>query len=345
MKTGYNHLTWVLLFSLGACGSVKENVEKKDRHSITVQLAEVQQKTSSKEVVGSGLLSSSQEAKPSFKIGGVIQKIHVKEGDKIYKGQVLATLNLTEINLQVAQAEEAYSKALRDQGRAQNLYQDSVATQEQAQNAGTALNVARQSLEIAIYNREYATIVSSVNGVVIKKMMNEGEIVAPGTPLFFINAATEADWVLKIGVSDKDWTRVQEGDPAEVSFDAYPDTAFQGTVKVLSQGADPVTGSYQIEIRINPNGKRLATGMFAKARIKTSIAGNYQLVPVESLVDGDGKKAFVYIPQGENVRKIPVQVAEIRGPDALVSQGLENINQVIGQGAGFLAENSTIVIQ
>src|SRR6478735_6447034 len=55
----------------------------------------------------SGMLASTSEAKLSFKIGGIISKIYVKEGDHVTKGQLLATLDLTEINAQVQQASQA----------------------------------------------------------------------------------------------------------------------------------------------------------------------------------------------------------------------------------------------
>ncbi|GAB4404212.1 MAG: efflux RND transporter periplasmic adaptor subunit VmeG [Microscillaceae bacterium] len=342
----YFKIGLLVLLILGACG--KNETEKPPvlhTKAIPVKVAPVTQRTTNLEVAGAGLLSSSQEAKPSFKVGGVIQRIFVKEGDRIRRGQVLAVLNPTEINLQVAQAEESFTKTKRDLARAKNLYRDSVATLEQVQNLETALNVARQGLDIARYNQSYATIISPVEGVVLRKLMNEGEIVGPGTPVLFINATTEADWILKIGVSDQDWTRVREGDAAEVYFDAYPEVTFAGQVRVLSQGADPMTGSYQIEIRVNPAGKRLAAGMFGKARIKTSVAGQYQVVPIESLVEGEGKNAFVYVPKGQKAQKIAVQVAQIAGKEAFISKGLDKVPQVISQGAGFLAENSSIILQ
>ena len=157
----------------------------------------------------------------------------MEEGDKVRKGQLLATLNLTEINLQVAQYKEGLQKAKRDFQRAENLYKDSIATLEQKQNAETALVMAKQNLDIAKYNQNFSAIYSTVDGVVVRKMQNEGEIVSVGTPLFFINATGDRDWVLKIGVADKDWVRVEEGNPAEIQLDAYPEVTFEGIVKTL----------------------------------------------------------------------------------------------------------------
>ena len=175
--------------------------------------------------------------------------------------------------------------------------------------------------------------------------MNEGEIVSTGTPLFFINATGNRDWVLKIGVADKDWVRVDEGNPAQIHLDAYPEVTFEGVVKTLSQGADQATGSYQIEIRIDPKQYRFATGMFGKATIKTNKVRDYHLIPVESIVEGEGKNAFVFIPDGKKTKKIAVTVESIENNKVLISKGLDSIPNVIADGAGFLSEYATITLQ
>ena len=98
----------------------------------------------------SGVLASTSETKLSFKIGGIISKIYVKEGDHVSKGQLLATLDLTEINAQVQQASQATDKATRDENRVKNLFNDTATTLEQLQNVQTQLNVANENLRIVI---------------------------------------------------------------------------------------------------------------------------------------------------------------------------------------------------
>ncbi|QEC68358.1 biotin/lipoyl-binding protein [Panacibacter ginsenosidivorans] len=117
----------------------------------------------------SGSLASTSETKLSFKIGGIISKIYVKEGDHVSKGQLLATLDLTEINAQVQQASQATEKAIRDENRIKNLFADTAATLEQLQNVQTQLNVANESLRIAKFNQQYAQIRATEDGTIIKK--------------------------------------------------------------------------------------------------------------------------------------------------------------------------------
>ena len=114
-----------------------------------------------------GLVASKEEARLSFKTGGIIEKIYVKEGQNVTKGQLLATLNLTEINANVQQANEAVAKAERDLRRVTNLYRDSVSTLEQVQNITTVLSLSKQNQQIAQYNRSYSQIHAPNSGTIV----------------------------------------------------------------------------------------------------------------------------------------------------------------------------------
>jgi hypothetical protein len=85
--------------------------------------------------------------------------------------------------------------------------------------------------------------------------------------------------------------------------------------------------------------------MFGKGLIKTAKAREFYLVPAESLIEGQGQEAFVFVPNGSKAKRIPVRVEKIVGGQALISQGLEGVTQVIAAGAGFLTEHSTITVK
>ncbi len=292
-------------------------------------------------------MASSEEAKLSFKIGGIIQKIYVAEGQKVGKGQLLASLNMTEIDAQVSQAKYGVEKAERDFKRVESMYKDTAATLEQMQNATTGFDVAKQNLQIAQFNRSYAQITSPIDGAVIKKMANEGELTGPGTPIFYITSNRQGDWVVRVGVSDKDWARLKVGDKATVTLDAYPTETFMGSVKKLAPAADPMNKLYEIEVKINPHGKRFAAGLFAKVELKPAQSRPYVMVPIEAIVEGNGKDAFVYIldDSRKKVKRIPVQIGFVDGDKVLVTNGLDNISEVITSGSAFLTESSSVVVK
>ena len=137
-----NHklLTIIALTTIIACKKEAEvtSTPLSLSEKITVHTTKVDSAAQNSVIEVLGIITSESEAKPAFKTGGVINRTYVKEGDFVKKGQLLATLIMSEIDAQVRQAEEGFQKAERDLARVKNLYADSVATLEQFQNAGTA---------------------------------------------------------------------------------------------------------------------------------------------------------------------------------------------------------------
>jgi RND family efflux transporter MFP subunit len=212
----------------------------------------------------------------------------------------------------------------------------------------TAFAVAREQVRIARFNQQFSEIRAPVAGRIVRKLLNEGELAAPGTPVLFMNATAGADtWTLRAGVADKDWARLRVGDPATVRLDAYPDRDFTGRVSRLAAGADPASGTWQIDIQVRPQpGAALATGLFARATLRPRQQAAYHVVPAEALVEGEGENAFVFAPAaGRRVRKLPVRVAFLDGGQVYVRAGLDSVPQVITKGAGFLTEFSTINVR
>ena len=318
-----------------------------DQSIVPVQLAKVEQTVRAEPIVASGLVASTDEARLSFKVGGVIQKIFIKEGQRVSKGQILATLDLTEINAQVSQAQFGVEKSERDFKRVQNMFKDTAATLEQMQNVTTGYDVAKQNLQIAKFNRTYSQIVAPMSGTVTKKLANEGELIGSSSPILFLSSGSASDWVVRVGITDKDWARLRLGDKATVNLDAYPNEPLVGTVSELAPIADPMNKLYEVEIKINPNGKRLASGMFGKIELKPSQTRSYAIVPIEAILEGSGKNAFVYVldESRKKVKKIAIITAYIEGDKILITSGLEKISEVITSGGAFLTEKSLVVVK
>ncbi len=334
--------------TLWTCSPAKKETIKSviDDSAIAVKLTAVQEAEYSLPVISSGLIATETESRLSFKVGGVITKIFVKEGQTVSKGQLLATLDLTEIEAQVSQAKNNLDKTKRDLERGQRLFKDSAATLEQIQNLQTASQVAEESFRIASFNRLYSSIHANNSGKVIRKFLNEGELASPGTPVLIVNSSGQNEWIVKIGLPDVDWVRVKTGDRVKIVTDAYPGVELKGEVSTLNEGADVMSGLYQAEVKIVPGIKKLASGLFAKVEIEPTTKLKLKSVPIEAIVEGHGKNAFVFVV-GDNkmtVRKIPVQVAYLDSKLAYLSGGLENIQEVITSGSAFLTENSSITI-
>jgi multidrug efflux system membrane fusion protein len=292
-------------------------------------------------VRSSGKLASRTESKLSFKTGGIIQGIFVREGQNVDEGQLLARLNLEEIESMVEQADLMLAKALRDHERAENLYRDSVATLEQFQNAKTALEVARSTARIASFNLSYSTIHAPSKGKILKRIAEVNEIIAPGYPVFMF-ASTQGDWIVRTSITDQDVIRVSMLDTAQVSFDAYPGEVFMGLVTEIGTAADPYTGTYEVEIQLVRKPERLVTGLIANTLIYPSQAERKILLPFESLVDGAGLTGYVYVLQDDSPILRKIRIHRFLDEGMVVESGLLSGDEVVTRGARYLNADSKI---
>ncbi len=346
MSCTYSILIIAITINLMACQENKL-VESKleNTETIAVKTYALLQEEGRLIINSTGMLSTENEAKYAFKIGGVIDRIYVSEGESFVKGKLLAKLKIEEIDAGFVQVKLGKEKAERDLQRITNLYNDSVATLEQLQNTKTAYEIAVKQFDAVSFNKEYAFIYATSNGFVTKKIANEGEIVSGGTPVLAINENSNDSWVLKVGLSDKDWALVEKGNTASIVLDAYPDKILTGIVSKKLLAADLASGSFQVEIKVKCEGISPALGMFGRAKIVTNNVQKYQSIPYDALIEADGKWAFVFVPLPNG--KVKKQIIEIAGFDddkVNVKSGLEGIHEIVLTNSAFLNSNSTITI-
>lgn len=335
-----------VLLNLWACGG-HENREKAivEQDTIPVKVASLKEEDTNNEIVASGYFTTNDETILSFKNGGVISRIYVKEGDAIRKGQLLAIVNPTEIGTQVQQVELSYQKAVRDYHRADKLFKDSVATLEQLQNAKTALEVAKQQLEGAKFNQNYTQIKATSNGFVLKKLAAEGQIVGPGTPVLQVNGANDGHWILKVGLSDRQWSSLKEGDRAQIKSDAIPQPLNAKVVR-KAEAIDAQSGTFGIELGItDAQPKGLAAGLFGKASIWPTKKQTGYVIPYDALLDGGENEGYVFVTDDDKtVKKVKVQLGAIYKDKIKVIGGLEHAKSVVISGSAYLTDGAKIKV-
>lgn len=312
--------------------------------SIRVKVAGITSQVLSIPVHSTGELVSNEEFKLSFKTGGIIGKINVREGDRVKKGKLLASLKLDEITANTNQARDSYEKALRDYNRAENLYRDTVATLEQKQNAATALNVAKSTLEIARFNLQHSSISAPCDGLILKKLVKENEMVAPGYPVFLFGASGK-HWKVKTSLADKDIVKINPGDSASVMFDAYPGVKFSAVVDQVGEMSNPYTGTYETEMDLQQTNIRLASGFITSVDLLPSEKKAYSMVPIESIVEADGHQGYVYaLTATGTVKKVRVNIETIIGAMAAVNGIPEGVREIVSEGAAYLKNGMKVEV-
>ena len=329
-----------LLILASGCNQADQK-EIAESNVINVRTQAVEYREYKVAVRATGLLTTATEMKLSFKTGGIIKQTHVREGNPVRRGEILAELDLSEVRAQVNQAHVGFEKAGRDLNRAKNLYRDSVVTLEVYQNAESAWELAKAQVQIADFNLEHSRILAPSDGKIQKILVETSEVIAPGYPAILF-ASTESDWVVRASLTDKDIVKLSLGDSAKVFMDAYPGRAFRAEIIELGTVADPVTATYETELLILRSLPGFRTGFISRAEIYPSGVRRSLVLPMNALIDATDNSAFVFVYRNGKAEKRRIRTGAILGEEVAVLEGLTEGEPVITDGARYLREGSEV---
>ncbi|HUO79751.1 MAG TPA: efflux RND transporter periplasmic adaptor subunit [Steroidobacteraceae bacterium] len=292
-----------------------------------------------------GLLTPKDEARLSFKVGGVIESVRVEEGAPVKAGQLLAVLKQAEIEAALEQSRQSAQKAERDLARGQALYADGVATLEQVQDLATAARVAAAARRGAEFNAAYARIVAPAAGVVLRKLAEANELVQAGQPVLVLGGAGRG-WVVRLGLADRDVVRVRPGDAARVTFDAWPERAFAGRISNIASSADAATGTFAVEVQVAPADAHFVQGLVAKVTLSPANSRVVNIVPLQALVEANGNEASVFVLDATRrvVTRTTIRIGRMSGGEVEVLEGLAPGAEVVVDGAAFLENGESVRI-
>lgn len=333
----------LLTFTIISCGKKQETKKEEVKTPMAVRTAVVSNQTFHETVSSSGMLTSKSEVKLAFKTGGMIKKSYVNEGQYVKAGQLLAELDLSEIEAQVNQAKIGYEKSKRDYERVEKLFKDEAATKTLLNDAKSGLDIATQTLTAAQFNQKLSKIYAPTSGRILMKLAEQGELIGPFSPMFILGTGDQA-YVVNVGLTDRDIVKVSLGDAADVTLDAYPNEIFKGKVTQIAQMITPPTGTYAIEVEIAPNSKKLISGFVAKIDIHIKKASSGLAVPAEALVNAHGRNADVYVISGGKALKKEITIGEIKGDFVTVNSGLQEGESIITQGSGFVSSGDLVKV-
>ena len=295
-------------------------------------------------VVTNGMVAPRDELRLAFKVGGVVNRIRVREGDTVKRGQELATLDLREIDAEVEQASQIAAKAERDRVRGDELRAARLISEGDAERLRTDAQVTSARLRAARFNRQYAVITAPQDGVVLRRRAEEQQVLTPGQDVLVLGPVG-GGFVVRAGLADRDVVKLRSGDRARVALDAWPGVELAGRVSEIPGAASDDTGLFDIEVTLDAAPVKLVSGLLARVTIEPAMASESRLpyVPVAAIVEADGEHAAVFVPVDGVARRRSVQVAFIAADAVAIRSGLEPGDSVITGGALYLADGERIV--
>jgi RND family efflux transporter MFP subunit len=289
------------------------------------------------EVVGT--VQPKLQAVIEAKVSGRITRLPVTLGQSVKQGEVLVELATQEVHARLDQANAAFRQAELDFNRTANLRKQQAATQAEFDAAQARHNVAKAAVAEAEALSGYAKIVAPFNGVVARKLADEGDLAMPGKPLLELEG--RAGLRLVADVPSLLAGRVLPDAKLSVRVDTLAD-AITGTVAEISPAADPASRTVRVKVDL-PETAGLRAGQFGRLAVPIGEA-TFLFVPPPALVRrGQLEILFVAADGKAQMRLVRAGKETPQGIEILA--GLVPGETVVVEGAGNLRDGQPIQTQ
>ena len=360
-------------FGVTAAGCRHEASYEKPRTPVRVEA--VAQATGSTALRYSAAILPANAVPVAFKVPGYIAEITttadgmgrsriLQEGDRVQRGQVLARIRPDDFQARVAQARSQQSEVEAALNQARQAFERATALYEKKSLTRGEYDAAKAAYEAVLAKRDGAralvteagnaladsTLRSPIDGTVIKRMIEVGSLVGPGTPGFVVADTSTVKTLF--GAPDVVVRRLKVHQPLAITTETYPNERFPGRISNLAPAADPGSLVFDVEVTVpNPQG-RLKPGMVASIDIEGSggAAAPQITIPLAAIVRSpqraDGYAVFV-IEEREGIahaRLRDVSLGSMISNGVAVTGGLRAGERVVVSGAKIVADGEAVEI-
>ena len=327
---------------VSSCGdSYAQQIQSRRAVSVTLQAPQPRQYV--REISRPGRTEATRMIPLVFLDGGHVTGVFADETDRVRAAQVLACVDTTEIAANVARARVALAKARRDYDRARRLTEQAAIPANTVEDAQSALDLAEANLRIAEHHLRNATLRAPVDGVIVRRMVERGQLIGNTSPAMVMMVLDPIKVML--GMTDADFVRVSEGDTAVVTVSAMPE--YRGVGRVTRTGLVAASdGTFPVEISLPNPRLRLPAGMICQVAVRCGATEPALTVPIESVIVGEGDRARVYVyDEGLGiVRRRYVTVGSPREGRIPVLQGISAGDRVVVDGIREVRDGSSVTV-
>lgn len=353
-------ITPLFVLLLSSCnGDKKEAIVNEP--AIIVKVSGVSANSNSPFVTASGKIEAENSANLSTRMMGYVTKIHVQVGQKVGAGQLLVSINNTDlqakkaqVDASILQATAGYNNAKKDYDRFVNLFKQQSASQKELDDMTARYEMAKAGLEGAKQMRNevmaqfsYSNITAPFSGVVTNTFIKEGDMANPGMPLISIEGASRLQ--VTAMVSENDIASIKKGMAARVLVKSS-NTMINGKVGEVSLSAKNTGGQYLVKINLDKTDSSVLSGMFVNVqfpvenKIKT-VQPDRVLVPENALVKQGQLTGIYTIGEGNSAILRWLRIGKTFGNQVEIISGLSSDEQYIISAEGKLYNGAIVSIK
>lgn len=286
------------------------------------------------EVVGT--VRSKQRAVVEAKVSGRVLEYTATPGAMVKAGDLLARLDVREIQAKVDQARAMLDQAKRDFERQKQLIASNATTRQEFDAADARVKIGTGALSEAETMMSYAQVTAPFDGVVTRKLADVGDLAMPGKPLLEIEAPTSLRFEADLPEAILDRVKLGAKMPVRLA------KVIEGTVSEISPVADPVSRTFNVKLDLPPT-EGLRTGQFG--RVSVPVAEVKLLLVPRSAVLKRGQMEIVFVATDGKAALRLVKTGKVLDDRVEVLSGIEEGEQVIVSGGARLTDGQPVTVQ
>ncbi len=357
-------VTVVITSFLYSCSADKEEQKNsREEKAVAVTVSTPGNEDVSGGINVSGQVEAVQTAHISTRVMGYITKVYVSIGDHVKQGQLIFTVNSTDIlakraqtEAMIAQADASLQNAQKDYDRFTALYNQQSASAKELDNVSLQYKAAKSNLHAARQMRNevnaqlsYTNVTAPFSGIVTQKMLDAGSMATPGMPVVTIEQSGALQ--VSASVSESQIASIKQGDEAILDIKSTG-KIISGKITQVSQSSQSSGGQYIIKISIPADEKQqVYSGMYVNVHIpvkellQNKGAANNILVPVESIINKNQLTGLYTISTNNTALLRWVRLGKNAGNKVEVLSGLARNEIFILHADGRLYNGVPVIIK
>jgi len=342
---------WMVLESIGICLLItsscstetqSKNVTEKDSTAaIPVEVATANAGDISAYYSSTATLEADEEATVVAKVRGIVEELHVEEGDIVQAGDLLAQLEDEQLALEAERAKATMDRLKNELNRKEELFNKNLVSAQEFENAKYEYHAQKSAYELAQLQVKYSQIKAPINGVISDRMIKVGNMINSDQEVFHI---TDFDTLLAVlNVPEHEMNKLQKGQPALIQVDAVAGKTFEGQVLRVSPTVNPETGTFKVTVSVKDESRQLKPGMFGRVRIVYDTRQNALMVPKNAVMNEDGISS-VYVINNQLAFRKNIRTGYENGSNIEVLEGLNPADTVVTVGQNSLQDSAMVEV-
>ena len=327
---------------LSACNAENNKGQAADE-AVRVEVTRVKAATADRTSRYSGTVEEENGSLLSFAVGGTVSRVLVDEGDRVGKGQLIATLDTEQLTHNHTSAQAALAQAEDTYRRMEELHGKGSLPEIKWVEAQTALQRARASEQMARKQLADCRLYAPFSGVISKKFAEKGQNVGAGTQIAKLVAVGRMK--VKISVPESEMAQISVGQKADVTIEAIGGASMQATVTEKGVAADPLSRSYDVKLSLPKADRKLLPGMVADVALRGGNTSMACILPAHIVQIDERNNEFVWLAVGGKAVKRIVTVGGFTADGVTVTGGLADGDMVITAGAQKVSEGMRVEIK